>query len=500
MTFGRFATRAAAGTVKQALRTLFYGLIGGTIALVVVAVIYLDSRPDLKIWHTADLDEEFTAKSDITSFADYLALEKRLFKQLNEEVYDKLAPEDRRQINRYHRGSLADPTSWPKDWNRSYEVPANKPRIGVLLLHGLSDSPYSLRHLGQRLRDEGAWVVGMRVPGHGTAPVGLVDTDWQDMAAAVKIAVRHLRERIGDQPLFIVGYSNGGALAVHYALTALQDDTLAQAQGLVLLSPEIGITKLAALAVWQERLGHLLGMEKLAWNSIQPEYDPYKYNSFALNAGKQAYELTEEIQSKITRLGSAGKLQNMPPIIAFQSVVDATVTAPALVAGLFERLPKGQHELVLYDINRFTEIEPILTSNPTAWIDNMLRGQQHDYVITLITNKKEDSRLTVARQLKANEHTTIDCDLDLKWPRGFYSLSHVALPFPPDDPVYGGVEVPGYDGIQLGQVALRGERGVLQISEADLMRLRWNPFYAYQEQRIREFMGLVGVRDLECTA
>ena len=41
-------------------------------------------------------------------------------------------------------------------------------------------------------------MVGMRVPGHGTAPVGLVDTDWQDMAAAVKIAVRHLRERQSD--------------------------------------------------------------------------------------------------------------------------------------------------------------------------------------------------------------------------------------------------------------------------------------------------------------
>ncbi len=500
MTFRRFVKMAAVGTVRQVMRALIYGAIGVVITLVIVAVTFLNSRPDLNVWHTAELDEEFTTKSDITSFTEYLALEDRLFRQLNEEVYAKLAPADRRKINRYHRGSLADPTSWPKDWNRSYELSLNKPRIGVLLIHGLSDSPYSLRHLGQRLHSEGAWVLGMRVPGHGTAPVGLVDTDWTDMAAAVKIAVRHLREQLGDKPIYIVGYSNGGALAVHYALSALQDDTLPQAQGLVLLSPEIGITQLAALAIWQERLGHLLGMQKLAWNSILPEYDPFKYGSFALNAGKLAHELTEEIQAKITRLSSAGKMQEMPPIIAFQSVVDATVTAPALVQGLFDRLPSGQHELVLFDINRFTEIEPILTSNPTAWIDSMLRGQQHNYVLTLITNENEDSRNVVARRLMATERTAIDCELGLKWPAGVYSLSHVALPFAPDDPVYGVEEIPSYQGIRLGDVSIRGERGVLQISEADLMRLRWNPFYTYQETRILEFLGFVEVVDKGCSA
>ena len=91
-----------------------------------------------------------------------------------------------------------------------------------------------------------------------------------------------------------VGYSNGAALGVNYALSSLEDASLPAIKGLVLISPAIGITKLAALAVWQERLGHLLGLEKLAWNSILPEYDPYQYRSFALNAGKQTHFLTRE--------------------------------------------------------------------------------------------------------------------------------------------------------------------------------------------------------------
>jgi hypothetical protein len=76
------------------------------------------------------------------------------------------------------------------------------------------------------------------------------------------------------------------------------------------------------------------------------------------------------------------------------------------------------------------------------------------------------------------------------WPKGVYSLSHVALPFPPDDPIYGGPEVADGPGLQIGNLALRGERGVLQVSATDIMRLRWNPFFDYMENRILQFSEL----------
>ena len=481
-------TRAGSGTVRQAVRALLYGVVGGVIVLLVVFVRYLDGRPDLEVWHTAELDAEFTADSSIQSFEDYLALEERLFAQLDERVYDEVEPSKRHAISRYSRGSTADPSRWPRNWNRSFELPAASPRAGVLLVHGMSDSPYSMRALAQRLHEEGAWTLGLRVPGHGTAPVGLVDVEWEDMAAAVVLAMRHLRAKLEDRPLYIVGYSNGGALAVHYALAALEDDSLPAARGLVLLSPEIGITKLAALAVWQERLGHLLGMRKLAWNSILPEYDPFKYGSFALNAGKQAYLLTREIQSRISRLGPTGSLERFPPLLAFQSVVDATVTASALVQGLFERLPPGRHELVLFDINRSAAIEPLLKTDPSAWIDRVFRDRAVDFSITLVTNASAASEEVVARHIEAGAREATVSPLGLAWPRYVYSLSHVALPFRPDDPLYGGPDAGKSPGIHLGNVALRGERGALRIGAADLMRLRWNPFHSYMERRALEFV------------
>lgn len=80
--------RTLTGTVKRVLRALAYGLVGGFIVCIVVVVMLLEGRPDLSVWHTVDLDEEFTKRSDVDTFDDYIALEDRLFAEVQAEVYD----------------------------------------------------------------------------------------------------------------------------------------------------------------------------------------------------------------------------------------------------------------------------------------------------------------------------------------------------------------------------------------------------------------------------
>ena len=62
------------GSVKHFGKALLYGIVGGFIVLVTVFVLYLESRPDLKIWHEVKLDAEFTAESFVQSFEDYPAI------------------------------------------------------------------------------------------------------------------------------------------------------------------------------------------------------------------------------------------------------------------------------------------------------------------------------------------------------------------------------------------------------------------------------------------
>jgi alpha-beta hydrolase superfamily lysophospholipase len=475
---------------RELLRFIAYGLIGGFIVLLIVYVGLLESRPDLSVWHLADIDEEFTASSDVTDFGQYLALEDRLFAQLDALVYDKVPQGTGQALVRYSRGSLSDPTRWSVNWNRSFVLSNDNPAAGVLLLHGLSDSPYSLRALGERLHEAGAWVLGLRIPGHGTAPSGLVETRWQDMSAAVKLAARHVRNAVGDKPFYMVGYSNGGALAIEYTLSSLSDDSLPKPSGVVLLSPEIGIAAVAALAVWQGRLGHLLGLEKLAWSSIMPEYDPYKYGSFAVNAGDLAHRITAHIQEQLDALQGTAKLEELPPILAFQSSVDATVSAHALVVNLFSRLPPADHELVLFDINRVAGIESLLKEDPKTSFGPLLRKVQRGFDLTVVSNENSQSRRAVARTTANGKEDPSEPVQVGDWPAGIYSLAHVALPFSPLDPVYGGATAPKRGAIQLGNLAPRGERGVLLVSGTDLLRLRWNPFYDYVQSRILQFMRL----------
>lgn len=478
------------GTLKHSLRIIGYGAVGVFLTLLVVLVVHLNGRPDLSAWHKVHLDEEFTDDTEISSFAEYQALEDRLFQQLDEEVYAVTEPDAGDQINRFNRDSLADPQRWPQNWNRSYELAQTEPKALVLLLHGLSDSPYSLRHMAQTLHDKGAHVLNLRLPGHGTDPAGLVWATWQDMDAAVRLAARHLGERYPGLPLHIVGYSNGAALALIYELATLDDPSLPAVDQLVLISPEIGVSRLAGFAKTQARLGRLLGLEKLAWNDILPEYDPFKYNSFAINAGNLSYQITREIQARITALTRSGRISNISEVLAFSSVVDATVSVPALVQHLFRRLPAGGHELVLFDINRNSGVEQLLRWDTQGMVQLLSASPEHSFVLRLLTNLSPQQPQVGVRTWLPDGSAPQSRTLDLYWPEDIYSLTHVALPFPPGDTLYGGQPDGQSPGIQLGALALRGERGVLQISAAQMLRLRWNPFYPYLEQRTVEFLQL----------
>jgi hypothetical protein len=190
---------------RRVLQMLLSSLLGGLVVIVIIAVISLNNRPDLHVWHTTILEHEFVADSDLDDFQAYLELEDRLFDELDSEIYQKIEPEDQREINRYHRGSLADPRRWERNWNRSFVLQHAEPRAGVLLLHGMSDSPYSMRQIGLTANLQGAWVIGLRIPGHGQAPSGLLRVEWEDMAAAVRLAMSELRDRTGDHPIYIGG-------------------------------------------------------------------------------------------------------------------------------------------------------------------------------------------------------------------------------------------------------------------------------------------------------
>jgi len=453
---------------------------------------FLRSGPEPRVWHTAHLQQEFTAaKADeVRTLADYRALEDRLFAELGTEVLDRVGPDERTLFNRFSKGSRSDPAAWPTNWNRTFEIRPPEPAGAALLLHGLTDSPYSMRSIGEHLASRGLEVVGLRLPGHGTAPSGLLYFEVEDMQAAVRLAMRDLRQRMGpDRPIYLVGYSNGAALAVDYTLDVLEGADLPRPEGLVLLSPAIGISPLAVVARLKTGLSSVPGFERAAWQEVVPEFDPYKYSSFSFNAAGQTQRLTSIVAKRVQRLAGDGQLHGFPPVLAFLSTVDSTVRAEAVVDVLLEHLAPERHELVLFDVNRLNAAKALLVADPGPLTARLLAMPARTFALTVITN--EDAQTEQVRELAAAAGSTAQASrpLGLAWPRTVFSLAHVALPFPPDDPLYGFEAPADANHVQLGRVSVHGENGVLAIPDWVLTRQRSNPFHAYSLERIDGFIG-----------
>jgi len=446
----------------------------------------MNSLPSLSTWHTTILKNEFTAKSNVEDFDAYMALEDKLFKELDTEIYDKVLESEKNKVNRYTRDSFADPKRWEKAWNRTFELPVKNPKMGVLLLHGMSDSPYSLHTQAEYLHKKGIWVIGMRMPGHGTIPSGLIEIKWQDMAAAVKIGMNRLKQKVGDKDIHIMGYSTGAPLALNYTLLAMEDKRLTLPSGLILYSPAIGVSPAAPFAIWQSRLGHLLGSEKLSWNALAPEFDPFKYASFAVNAGDQVYRVCTEVQKQFDKYETLKDKKSFPPVLSFASIVDSTVSVNDIVKNLYNRLPKGDHRLVLFDINHQFSTNHLVKQGLSLSIDtlrNTSMGKNYTFELISDMNTSDDYLRNITNGKPGEK-------LSLKWPKGLYSLSHLALPISPNDPLYGDKNAPKSPGIELGNLAIYGETGVLQTSATSLLRQRWNPFHSYTKERVLEFMKI----------
>jgi alpha-beta hydrolase superfamily lysophospholipase len=465
----------------------------GASLLTLLAVRAYDSQrgPPLELWHTFVPHEMTADQIRESDWERYVAAEDRLFDEVRKNVTDKLEPESRTAANRYFADSPLYPGHFAQDWNRSYVIePAGPPAGAVVLLHGLTDSPYSLRHIARRYAADGYVAVAIRLPGHGTVPSGLTDVEWEQWSEATRLAVREARRRSGAaKPLHLIGFSNGGALAMKYALDAIDDRSLARPDHIVLISPMIGITSMARFAGIFGWPAVFPAFAKAAWLGVVPEFNPFKYNSFPVNGARQSSLVARTLQQQITQRARERRLGELAPILTFQSVVDFTVSTRAIVNALYVNLPANGSELVLFDINRSARFGPLLRTTTDTLLNRLLPEPPRAFKTTIIANAGPGQSAVVERVVPAGATEEQIRPLALTYPHDVLSLSHLALPFPMNDPLYGLEPESNEYGANLGAMATRGERGTLIVSMDSLVRMSSNPFFAYLMERIEEGIG-----------
>ena len=88
--------------------------------------------------------------------------------------------------------------------------------VGVLVVHGFTGTPASVRGIAEAMAAAGYDVELPRLPGHGTAVEDMLATNWADWTGEVSSAVARLSARVSQ--IVAVGQSMGGTLALRAAL------------------------------------------------------------------------------------------------------------------------------------------------------------------------------------------------------------------------------------------------------------------------------------------
>jgi carboxylesterase len=170
-------------------------------------------------------------------------------------------------------------------------------KIGVLVLHGFTGSPVSVRPLAERLSKRGFAVEMPLLPGHGTQPRDLLPTRYSDWRAAALSALTRLRAR--TQQVFVAGLSMGGTLALDLATTEAVD-------GVVTINAQILdrgglIVKLAPII---EKLVPIAPASAagLTKNDIKKGGDEDAYAWVAAAAGNSLVRALPEVRARLKSL------------------------------------------------------------------------------------------------------------------------------------------------------------------------------------------------------
>jgi len=313
---------------------------------------------------------------------------------------------------------------------------------GILLIHGLTDSPYWLRHLGKRLQQNCFYVLTILLPGNGTRPGDLLDVSWQDWVKAMDFGTALLKNTV--EQMWLGGYSTGATLALFQA--SRQPDI----RGLLLFSPGLRLSTKAAWAHWRQWFGRL--WRPALWWQVQPDDDPYKYESFPINGAVQLYRLIQQLQTTLQQPPSL-------PILIAASEDDISVDSRATIE-LFKQWPHPRKKLL--------------------WFSREMQPQKGPLQII-------DSRATD----QASGHPVL-------------SSSHISLLMPDSDPHYGtggnyafcshyfNEQPLAWQQCKKRRENLLAETTPYFLSQGIVRRLTYNPFF---EGMMREVTAFIQTQD-----
>ncbi|QMU75878.1 alpha/beta fold hydrolase [Streptacidiphilus sp. PB12-B1b] len=186
-------------------------------------------------------------------------------------------------------------------------------RVGVLVCHGFTGSPQSMRPWAEAAAADGLSVSLPLLPGHGTQWRDLNVTRWPDWYATVEREFDVLAKEC-DQ-VFVFGLSMGGLLSLHLAA-----ERGAAVSGLVLVNPLVRMPGQAHRALPLVR--HLIpSLPGVSDDVALPGVSEQGYTRTPLHAAHSMAQLARIVQSELPQITQ--------PLLLFRSTQDHVVPPPS---------------------------------------------------------------------------------------------------------------------------------------------------------------------------
>lgn len=228
---------------------------------------------------------------------------------------------------------------------KPYLIPGkgNTKEIGLLLIHGFSSTLSIFTDLVNRLSVDGFTISVPCLPGHGAHPEDLLTVNRQDWLQTVENAFDFLNQQC--KQVIVIGFSLGGALAIHLACKH------PNIKKLILIAPAICLKWYLRLLCTTLSLITKLGIRflpMLAGDIKKPDTYEIAYNKVPTHALGQLYLLTKHVQKILPEL----KTERIVFYSHYDHIVDSRLSTKMLInCGLNEEkliwLDNSYHVLLL---------------------------------------------------------------------------------------------------------------------------------------------------------
>ena len=217
-----------------------------------------------------------------------------------------------------HRAFISNKKAKELFMNMPFECGTQFRDIGLLLVHGLGDSPYFFRDIANAMCDEGIHVRTILLPGHGSKPGDMLNVTYQQWQTETNHHIRLFSKEVDS--LYIGGFSTGANLTTIASFTMADD---VEIKGLMHFSPAF------KSRFFVSRLAPYIDL-LFPWPNVEEEDNPSRYNSTAMPGFAAYQESVNVLQDLFTRSDKEERTLNLPVLMVVaekDSVVDTAIIA-----------------------------------------------------------------------------------------------------------------------------------------------------------------------------